>query len=243
MILSYKIHELTDYINWIYFFHAWGFQPRFASIADIHGCDTCRALWLRDTPVEDRPKAAEAMQLFKEAQRMLWKLDEDYQVHAMFRLCEANADGDDLLLDGMRFPLLRQQSAKSDNSPSLCLSDFVRPLSSGQPDTVGVFATTVDEALEQLYENDPYQRMLVHVLAERLAEAAAERIHEQVFAGSGLSDRRGDDVGPNGDPLRSSRRGLLGQPVECLPDRRARASHGVGGSRQAARYLRLFRCP
>ena len=150
MILSYKIHELTDYINWIYFFHAWGFQPRFASIADIHGCDTCRALWLRDTPVEDRSKAAEAMQLFKEAQRMLWKLDEDYQV------------------------------PKSDNSPSLCLSDFVRPLSSGQPDTVGVFATTVDEALEQLYENDPYQRMLVHVLAERLAEAAAERIHEQV---------------------------------------------------------------
>lgn len=180
MILSYKIHELTDYINWIYFFHAWGFQPRFASIADIHGCDTCRALWLRDTPVEDRPKAAEAMQLFKEAQRMLWKLDEDYQVHAMFRLCEANADSDDLLLDGMRFPLLRQQSAKNDNSPSLCLSDFVRPLSSGQPDTIGVFATTVDEALEQLYENDPYQRMLVHVLAERLAEAAAERIHEQV---------------------------------------------------------------
>ena len=180
MILSYKIHELTDYINWIYFFHAWGFQPRFASIADIHGCDTCRALWLRDTPVEDRSKATEAMQLFKEAQRMLWKLDEDYQVHAMFRLCEANADSDDLLLDGMRFPLLRQQSAKSDNSPSLCLSDFVRPLSSGQPDTVGVFATTVDEALEQLYENDPYHRMLVHVLAERLAEAAAERIHEQV---------------------------------------------------------------
>lgn len=180
MKLTYKIHELTDYINWIYFFHAWGFQPRFAGIADVHGCDTCRALWLRDMPAEDRPKAAEAMQLFKEAQRMLWKLDEEYRVYGVFRLCQANADGDDLLLDGMRFPLLRQQSVRTEGAPCLCLSDFVRPLSGGQTDTVGAFATTVDEELEQLYENDPYQRMLVHVLAERLAEAAAERMHEQV---------------------------------------------------------------
>ena len=46
MILSYKIHTVTPYINWIYFFHAWGFQPRFAAIANIHGCDVCRASWL-----------------------------------------------------------------------------------------------------------------------------------------------------------------------------------------------------
>lgn len=46
MILSYKIHTVTPYINWIYFFHAWGFQPRFAAIANIHGCDACRASWL-----------------------------------------------------------------------------------------------------------------------------------------------------------------------------------------------------
>ena len=180
MKLTYKIHELTDYINWIYFFHAWGFQPRFAGIADVHGCDTCRALWLRDFPVEDRPKAAEALQLFKEAQRMLWQLDEEYHVHGVFRLCRANAEGDDLLLDGVRFPLLRQQTASTDGIPCLCLSDFVRPLSGGQADVVGIFATTVDALLEQLYENDPYRRMLVHVLAERLAEAAAERMHEQV---------------------------------------------------------------
>ena len=41
MILSYKIHNVAPYINWIYFFHAWGFQPRFAAIANIHGCDVC----------------------------------------------------------------------------------------------------------------------------------------------------------------------------------------------------------
>ena len=180
MVLTYKIHELTDYINWIYFFHAWGFQPRFAGIAHIHGCDTCRALWLRDFPDDDRPKAAEAMQLFKEAQRMLWQLDEEYRAYATFRLCRAYADGDNLLLDDTVFPLLRQQSVKQAGEPCLCLSDFVRPLFDGIPDTVGIFATTVDNQLEQLYENDPYRRMLVHTLTERLAEAAAERMHEQV---------------------------------------------------------------
>ena len=46
MIVDYKIHEVSEYINWIYFFHAWGFQPKFAAIADIHGCDSCRAMWL-----------------------------------------------------------------------------------------------------------------------------------------------------------------------------------------------------
>ena len=62
-ILSYKIHTVTPYINWIYFFHAWGFQPRFAAIANIHGCDACRASWLTTFPEEERNKASEAMQL------------------------------------------------------------------------------------------------------------------------------------------------------------------------------------
>ena len=63
MIVNYKIHEVSEYINWIYFFHAWGFQPKFAAIADIHGCDSCRAMWLTGFAEEDRPKASEAMQL------------------------------------------------------------------------------------------------------------------------------------------------------------------------------------
>lgn len=181
MTITYRIHELTDYINWIYFFHAWGFQPRFAEIGNVHGCDACRAMWLTDFPVEDRPKAAEAMQLFKEAQRMLWQLDEDYKVHGVFRLCKANSKGDNLILDDETvFPLLRQQTVKKPGDPCLCLSDFVRPMEQGVADTVGLFATTVDQEMEELYENDPYKRMLVHVLAERLAEAAAERLHEQV---------------------------------------------------------------
>ena len=54
MTITYRIHELTDYINWIYFFHAWGFQPRFAEIGNVHGCDACRATSLTDFPVVDR---------------------------------------------------------------------------------------------------------------------------------------------------------------------------------------------
>ncbi|MBQ3187769.1 MAG: 5-methyltetrahydrofolate--homocysteine methyltransferase, partial [Alistipes sp.] len=71
MTIHYRIHEVSEYINWVYFFHAWGFAPRFATIADIHGCDSCRALWLARFPEAERAKAAEAMQLFKEARRML----------------------------------------------------------------------------------------------------------------------------------------------------------------------------
>lgn len=107
-LLSYRIHEVTPYINWIYFFHAWGFQPRFAAIANIHGCDSCRALWLTTFPEEERTKASEAMQLFKEANRMLGRLDETISIHCIFRLCQANADGDNLLIEGTTFPLLRQ---------------------------------------------------------------------------------------------------------------------------------------
>ena len=136
-VLTYTIHEVAPYINWIYFFHAWGFQPK----------------------EKERAKAAEAMQLFKEANQMLNQLDKNYHVHIIFRLCEANADGD---------------------NPFLCLSDFVRPLSSGIPDTVGIFAASCDGEVELLYENDTYKRMLVQTLADRLAEAATEKMHEYV---------------------------------------------------------------
>lgn len=179
-VLTCAIHEVTPYINWIYFFHAWGFQPRFATIANIHSCDACHASWLTTFPEEERGKAAEAMQLFKEAHRMLNQLDETFRVYAIFRLCQANADGDNLLLDGTPLPLLRQQTPHPDGSPFLCLSDFVRPLSSGIPDTVGIFAASCDGGIELLYKNDPYKRMLVQTLADRLAEAATEKMHEYV---------------------------------------------------------------
>lgn len=177
MLLTYNIADTAPYINWIYFFHAWGFQPRFATIANLHGCDSCRALWLASFPQADCNKAAEAMQLFKEAQRMLARLEGVLQMKCLFRLCRANSDGDNLLLDDVTFPLLRQQTPHADDSPYLCLSDFVRPRSSGIVDTVGVFASTVQGEAEAACGDDPYRQLLVQTLADRLAEAATERMH------------------------------------------------------------------
>ena len=180
MILSYKIHTVTPYINWIYFFHAWGFQPRFAAIANIHGCDVCRASWLTTFPEEERSKASEAMQLFKEANRMLDLLDRDYEVKTLFKLCKANADGDNLIIEKEKdqfvtFPLLRQQTPKRDGSPFLCLSDFIRPLSNSLADTRGSFASSIDADMEGLYEQDPYKHLLVQTLSDRLAELQQKR--------------------------------------------------------------------
>lgn len=95
--LTYRIHETAPYINWSYFFHAWGFPPRFADIGHIHGCDACRAGWLSSFPETERARAAEAMQLFKDAQRMLAQLDEDFRTYVRFGLFPANSDGDDLI--------------------------------------------------------------------------------------------------------------------------------------------------
>jgi len=178
--INYKIHEVSPYINWIYFFHAWGFQPKFAAIADIHGCDSCRAMWLAAFPQEERAKAAEAMQLFKEANRVLNRLDEEITVQCIYRLCNANAEGDNLLIEDTVFPLLRQQTPHPDGSPFLCLSDFIRPLSFGVADTIGLFASSVSTESENYYKDDPYKHLLVQTLTDRLAEAATEKMHEHV---------------------------------------------------------------
>ncbi len=181
MIIKYHIHEVSEYINWIYFFHAWGFPPRFASIADIHGCDSCKAMWLANFPEDERSKAAEAMQLYKEALRMLNHLDGRYFTHGICKIVPANSDNDNILIGNTIFPLLRQQSQKINNDePFLCLSDFIRPLSTGVKDTIGIFATTVDKEMEHLYTDDEYNRMLAQTLCDRLAEATAEKLHETI---------------------------------------------------------------
>ena len=189
--LHYRIHEVVPYINWIYFFHAWGFPPRFAAIGRIHGCDAGRAGWLSGFPEAERARAAEAMQLFKDASRMLTQLDEDFLTHVRFGIYSANSDGDDIILSdpgqdiqSFRLPLLRQQHTAGPDHPYLCLSDFVRPLSQGLPDTTGIFAATVDKEIEHLYETGPYadnfKHLLAQTLADRLAEASAEKMHREV---------------------------------------------------------------
>lgn len=146
---SYSVAELRPYINWVYFHHTWG---------------------LTGKPEESRFRLrAEADAMLDEMQRR------QYHAHSLLRLCIANSQGDDLLLNGETFPLLRQQTPDA-SGHCLCLSDFVKPSVYG-PDTVGVFATTVDSTAVSDYESDSYQKLMAQTLADRLAEAAAELLH------------------------------------------------------------------
>lgn len=151
--LTYNIAEVASYINWIYFFHAWQ---------------------LTGKPEKERRRLRE------EAETMLRDMEGRYHTYAVFGLFDANADGDDLLLGDVRLPLLRSQTPSADCGCCLCLADFVRPLSLGQPDKVGVFAATVDADMETAYPDDDYSRMMAQTLADRLAEATAEKLHEDV---------------------------------------------------------------
>ena len=150
----YPIHEAASYINWLYFFHAWGFPSRYSSIAKVHGCVACRQNWLQAFPEEERERAGQAMKLYDEAQQLLREWDEaGYSTTFSVRL----------------IPFLRQQNAE-EGKPCLCLSDFVRPQSSGIPDKIGIFASTVPHTI-------PIKGLEESLVADRLAEATAELGH------------------------------------------------------------------
>ena len=120
---------------------------------------------------------AEKERLRMEAEAFLRQQEGRYHAYAIFELYEANADGDDITIGSKHIPLLRQQQGRA---PYLCLADFIRPLSSGIKDKVGLFATSVDIGMETDFGADTYEKMMAQLLADRLAEAAAERVHEQV---------------------------------------------------------------
>lgn len=176
-MVSYGVGQLTPYINWIYYLHAWGIKPRFAGAASVHDCPACREAWVRSFPADDQAQATEALRLCHDSLRLLASLErEQLEVKACFHLARAASDGDDLLLDGLRLPLLRQQQVRP-GEPCLCLSDFVRPLQGGEAvDRVGLFATSVDTG-GRLHDDDPYRELMMQTLSDRLAEAAVERLH------------------------------------------------------------------
>ena len=151
-IITYNISEIVPYINWAYFFYAWSMNGK-----------------AKDAQLELR----------SEAEKLLVDMEGRYHTRAVFALCEANSEGDDIIINGTRVPMLRQQKVIPDK-PNLCLADFIRPASSGIKDTIGLFATSVDAAFTSNNEGDPYQRMLSQTLADRLAEATAEKFHEDV---------------------------------------------------------------
>ena len=148
MKITYQISEIAPYINWAYFYHAWGMSGK---------------------PESEKEK------LRQEAETALRQIDGTYQTFGLFELFDANTDGDDIIvLSSIRIPCLRQQQPGSD---CLCLSDFIAP--QGE-DKVGLFATSVSHGLETDFDADPYQKMMMQLLADRLAEATAERMHEEV---------------------------------------------------------------
>ena len=165
MIITYDISELIPYINWPYFFFAWQ---------------------VKEQSEKDR--------LRQEAEAFLQQLEGKYHAYGLFELFDAHSDGDDIVVckgdrsqeSGVsRIPCLRQQQG---NPPYLCLSDFLPPhiistdscLLTPDSSKLGVFATSVSLGLETDFDSDPYQKMMAQLLADRLAEAAAERMHEQV---------------------------------------------------------------
>ena len=117
-----------------------------------------------------------------EALDMLHSWEGEYHTYAVFGLFEANSEGDDIWLEGqkVRFPMLRQQHPAAQGEPNLCLADFIRPLGSGITDRLGIFCTTVDGGLEKKYRSDDYLNMMAQTLCDRLAEATAEKLHEEV---------------------------------------------------------------
>ena len=124
--LTYPVREVVPYINWIYYFHAWGMEPRFAAIADVHHCPSCRASWIASFPAEEQAKAREAIKLYDEAVEQLRQWADEPMCHALFLLADTYSEGDDIIVgDKVRIPFLRQQHVGK-SGYTLCLSDFIK---------------------------------------------------------------------------------------------------------------------
>ena len=154
MIQTYDISQLRAYINWPYFFFAW-------QVKDLSEKECLR----------------------QEAEAFLDTLEGKYHAHTLFLLLDAYSDGDDILVTGnKRIPMLRQQEV---GSGYRSLADFIAPAAhqdaaSLLTSKIGLFATSVDMGLETDFAADAYQKMMAQLLADRLAEAAAEYLHEEV---------------------------------------------------------------
>jgi 5-methyltetrahydrofolate--homocysteine methyltransferase len=156
-----ELATLREYVDWQFFFHAWELKGKFPAILD-------------------QPAARE---LFDDAQRLLDRIVEERLLSArgVFGFWPASSDGDDIVVDNdnTRFCLLRQQSDYGDSRPNRSLADYV----AADGDHLGAFAVTAGLGAEELAarfaaEHDDYHSIMVKALADRLAEAFAEYLHE-----------------------------------------------------------------
>nr|MDP9328296.1 methionine synthase [Actinomycetota bacterium] len=161
---------LRGYIDWTFFFTAWELKGRYPQILDH----------------PDHGQAAR--ELFKDANELLDEIVERELLRArgVYGFFPAQAEGDDIVLaNGVVFPMLRQQTDHGeDPKPNRSLADYVAPPESRLRDHLGAFAVTAGIGTDELagaYENanDDYRAIMVKALADRLAEAFAEFLHEQ----------------------------------------------------------------
>ncbi len=191
---DYSLEELREYIDWTPFFFSWELKGRYPKILD------------------DADKGEEARKLFKDAQEMLDTIisEQWLTARAVIGLFPANAINDDdieVYLDDSRQTVLtvlhnlRQQQEKPPGKANACLSDFIAPKETGIKDYIGSFAVTagigVDEKVAEFEKvHDDYSAIMLKALADRLAEAFAERMHKRVrkeFWGYAADEKLGNE--------------------------------------------------
>ena len=174
---DYPLNEIKKYIDWTFFFNAWEFKGKYPEI------------------LEDAKKGTEAKKLFDDAQKLLREIINKklLKAKAVFGLFPANSIDDDIELYSnetnknqiAKFHNLRQQEKKSGQEKNICLSDFIAPKESGLTDYIGAFALTTGLGIEQQIQkyqknNDDYNVIMIKALADRLAEAFAELLHQKI---------------------------------------------------------------
>ena len=174
------VAELRPYIDWTFFFAAWELKGSYPQI------------------LEHRRYGTQARELLGDANELLDELEASGALTArgIYGFWTAQSEGDDVVLaNGTVFPMLRQQQDRGDGEPNRSLADFVAPSDSGCADHVGAFAVTAGLGAADLVtrfeaENDDYRAIMVKALADRLAEAFAEHLHEHARADWGYETER-----------------------------------------------------
>jgi 5-methyltetrahydrofolate--homocysteine methyltransferase len=165
------LESLLDFIDWTPFFMTWELHGKFPKILD------------------DKIVGEAARSLFEDARKMLDKLivEGSLKASAVLGVFKANSLGDDISIDNgeYTFRTLRQQTKKASSAKNMALSDFIAPKESGVQDYIGCFAVTAGLGMEEILEkfekeHDDYQAIMIKALADRLAEALAEMLHQKV---------------------------------------------------------------
>ncbi len=177
--------EVIPFIDWKFFFHGWNLSAKFGSIDDVPKDKESRNKWLSRFRAEEQERAVEAIKLYDDAVKLLDMIvkKDHSQINALFAIYDAYSEGDDIVINDIRVPLLRQQRL-SDKNEYMSLSDFVAPKALGVDDYIAPFAVTASDGGDLLKkfenENDEYMALLTKSLLERLAEAGTEWLHYKI---------------------------------------------------------------